>query len=63
MNECQFPDSFDFNIGGVQVDPCSFEEVETLKNVTVQILRCRKCGKVTVGWMRQDNTEEVFEDM
>ena len=39
-----------------------FVEEECLKNVTVQILRCRKCGHVSIGWYRQANTEEVGAD-
>jgi hypothetical protein len=29
------------------------------KNVTVEILKCEVCGEVSIGWYRQDNTEEV----
>ena len=36
-----------------------FVEDTTLKNVTIQILRCEKCGYVSIGWIPQDNTEEL----
>lgn len=36
-----------------------FVEETKLKNVTVQILKCKECGNVSIGWIRQDNTEEV----
>lgn len=29
-----------------------FEEVERIPNCEVQILRCTKCGKLSVGWRR-----------
>ena len=42
------------NIAGVDVDPCVYEEVETIENCTVHILRCKKCGHVEVEWERND---------
>lgn len=30
-----------------------------LKNVTIEILRCKVCGKVTIAWHRQEDTEEL----
>lgn len=44
------------------LSPHHFVEEEHLKNVTIQILRCKNCGHVSVGWCRQDNTEEVEND-
>lgn len=41
--------------------PHKFEEVGVYKNVTVQILRCPHCGEISVGWMKQPNTEVVYE--
>lgn len=38
-----------------------FEEVGVYKNVTVQVLRCPHCGEVSIGWIRQPNTETLFE--
>lgn len=38
-----------------------FEEVGVYKNVTVQVLRCPHCGEVSIGWMKQPNTEIVYE--
>lgn len=38
---------------------CQFEEEQLLQNVTVQILRCKKCGKYSIAWGRQPNTIEV----
>ena len=41
------------------LSPHQYEEDVTLRNVTIQILRCKICGKVSIGWRRQENTEEV----
>lgn len=40
-----------------ELSPHRFQEEMKLKNVTVQILRCKDCGEVSIGWYRQDNTE------
>lgn len=34
------------------VDPCCFELYKRLKNVTIEILQCPECGKVSIGWYR-----------
>lgn len=38
-----------------------FEEVGVYKNVTVQVLRCPHCGEVSIGWIKQPNTEVIYE--
>ncbi len=43
------------------VSPHCFEEIGVYKNVTVQILRCPHCGEISVGWIRQPDTEIVYE--
>lgn len=43
------------------VSPHRFEEIGVYKNVTVQILRCPHCGEVSIGWIKQPNTETVYE--
>lgn len=37
----------------------AFVKEQTAKNVTVEILRCKICGKVSIGWRRQHNTIEI----
>ena len=44
-----------------KLSPHQFVEEQLLRNVTVQVLRCKVCGKVSVGWYRQDDTEEIEE--
>lgn len=41
------------------LSPHNFKKVQRLKNVTVEILQCKVCGKVSIGWYRQNNTEEI----
>ena len=41
------------------LSPHQYVEEIKLRNVTVQVLRCKVCGKVSIGWYRQENTEEV----
>lgn len=41
------------------LSPHQFVEEEHLRNVTIQILRCKNCGHVSIGWHRQTDTEEV----
>ena len=43
------------------VSPHRFEEIGVYRNVTVQILRCPHCGEISVGWIRQPDTEVVYE--
>lgn len=47
------------SLGEHELDPCVYEEVERYENVTVVISRCKKCGKLDIGWVRQDNTRKV----
>lgn len=42
-----------------ELSPHYFKKVQVFKNVTVEILQCKKCGEVSIGWYRQENTEEV----
>ena len=45
-----------------ELDPCVYEEIETYQNVTVSILRCKRCGHMEVEWRRQDDTIEITDD-
>ena len=58
--KCNFSDgSVDVKIGDVSLDPCKYQLVEAYKNVTVEILKCSVCGHISIGWKKQDNTEEI----
>ena len=38
---------------------CQYELTQRLKNVTVEILTCPKCGATSIGWYRQEDTEDI----
>lgn len=61
-HKCQFPGGMSVRLGDKPLDPCQFKLHEIYKNVTVEILRCPICGEVSIGWKRQDNTEEIMVD-
>ena len=45
-----------------ELEPCAFQLTQKLRNVTVEILTCPACGNVSVGWFRQDNTEDITDE-
>lgn len=62
MSKCNFPGGITIKPDGVnELDPCEYELIEKYRNVTVEILRCKKCGHVEILWFRQENTEEGDE--
>lgn len=62
MNKkCSFGD-ITIKLDGVnELDPCVYEVVEKYHNVTIEVLKCKKCGHVEISWYRQDDTEEVID--
>lgn len=56
---CQHENGASIRFGAYEIDPCEFEEVERHANVTVSILRCPKCGKISIGWLRQEDTIDL----
>ena len=58
---CNHGDGVTVKIAGVPVDPCIYEEVEAYRNVTVRVLRCKRCGHIEVEWERQENTGEITD--
>ena len=59
MNKCSFSDGSIVSVGGVPVDPCVYEEVETVTGCTVRVLKCKKCGNIEIEWERgEDNGSE-----
>ncbi len=58
MSKCSFGDGVTIMPDGENVlDPCFYETIEKYKNVTVEVLRCTKCGHIELNWYLQDNTE------
>lgn len=58
--KCQFPGVASVRIGNAELDPCQYQVAEIHKNVTVEVLKCPKCGAVEIGWYRQENTEDIL---
>ena len=56
--KCQPPDGVSIKPDGVnELDPCLYDEVETYQNVTVHVLRCRRCGHIEIEWERNDGND------
>lgn len=63
MEKCKHPGGITVKPDGVnELDPCIYEEIECCKNVTVHVMRCRRCGHIEIEWERQEDTEEVEID-
>lgn len=61
MSKCQFPDGITIKPDGVnELDPCIYEEIEKYENVTLVVLRCKKCGHIETEIILQENTERIF---
>ena len=57
--QCSYPKGWTVKPDGIhELSPCDFEEVGIYRNVTVQVLRCKRCGRESIGWYRQENTVE-----
>lgn len=60
--KCSWGDGISIRPDGEhELDPCIYQDVQILKNVTVVISRCIRCGHMSFGWMEQDNTELVLD--
>lgn len=61
--KCTFPDGVTIKPDGINpLDPCIYQTVEIFRNVTVEVMQCKKCGHVEIVWHRQEDTERVTED-
>lgn len=60
MHKCEFPESMSIKPDGIhELSPHAFDLVGRYRNVTVEILRCKNCGEVSIGWFRQEDTDEI----
>ena len=58
--KCEFPNGMIIKPDGIhELSPHAFEIVEKYQNVTIEILRCKECGEVSVLWFKQEDTEEL----
>ncbi len=46
-----------------ELSPHAYKLTQKLRNVTVEVLTCETCGDVSVAWYRQEDTEEVTDDV
>ena len=53
--KCSLPDGMEARIDGHDIDPCLYEEVETIEHCTVHVLQCTKCGHIEIMWEREND--------
>ena len=63
MDKCTYPTGVSIKPDGVhELDPCVYDVVEIHRNVTVEVLHCRKCGNTEINWTRQEDTVDEYID-
>ena len=51
---CSFGEGVEVRPNGIdQLDPCLYKVIEVHKNVTGEVLRCKRCGKIELSWYRE----------
>lgn len=59
MDKCKFPDGIVIKPDGVnELDPCIYEDIQVIHNVTVTVAKCKKCGYIDIAWKRQEDSWE-----
>ena len=54
--KCSFGEGVTIKPDGVhELDACTYEVMEVHENVTVEVLRCQKCGHVELSWYGQED--------
>lgn len=62
MCKCEMSGGISIRPDGIhELDACSYEISELYRNVTVEILKCKKCGNVSIGWYKQPNTVTLYK--
>lgn len=64
MDKCEWKDANGNPVtilpdGQHPLDPCEYVEIARLRNVTISVLQCKKCGHIEISWERQEDTEEI----
>lgn len=62
MDKCSFGNIIYKPDGVNEFDPCLYEEIEKYENVTVTVLKCKRCGNIEMTWTRQPNTKRLEVD-
>ena len=56
---CQMPGGVIFRPDGVnELDPYLYDEIETIENATVHVMRCVRCGHIEISWERNKEDYE-----
>lgn len=59
MAKCTHGEGVTVEVGGVPVDPCIYQEIETHRNVTVHVMRCVRCGHIEIEWSKEDDDDSA----
>ena len=63
LPQCSYGDGVTIRLDGIhELSPHNYTLTEKLRNVTIEILKCEDCGDVSIGWYRQENTEDITDD-
>ena len=60
MEKCKHSGAVIKPNGVDELDPCSYEDIEQYKNVTVTVSKCKNCGHIEFSWEAQDDTVKVL---
>ena len=62
LEKCSWGDGVSVRPDGEhELDPCIYQDIQILRNVTVVVSRCIRCGHMSFGWREQENTEVVLD--
>lgn len=62
MCKCKWPEGVTIKPDGVhELDPCIYETQEIWSNVVIIVSKCRKCGDISLSWIKTPDTEKVSE--
>ena len=45
-----------------ELDPCLYDEIETVRHCTVHVMRCVRCGHIEISWERESAADPVDEE-
>lgn len=57
-DKCRWGDGVDVKPDGVHsLDPCIYEEIETIEHCIVHVLQCVRCGHMEFTWEQEEGEE------
>lgn len=63
MAKCQYPEGITIKPNGEdELDACFYELMEKWENVTIEVLRCKRCGHVEILWHLQEDSVNITEE-